>query len=390
MSGGEPSEPSEIRGLRALLRADGALRRGSGLLSSVLALALAVLSLLAVLAFHFPAYLTTPELRAAYDVELLRHLLAATLVISGGVSLVNLLLGRSRWLAAWAFSLVVVAVAFGGSRVPVDDFPSGTPYLGLDFLVLDLLASTLLFVFVEKLFGLRKDQPLFRSEWQVDLVHFTVNHLLVGLALLAQTRAVFALRVDASPWAVWSDWPLVFELLFAVLVADVLQYGMHRAYHEVPALWRVHAVHHSARHLDWLAGSRLHLLELLVTRVVVLVPLYLLGFSKAAIDGYIIVAGVQTVFNHANVSVRLGPLSYLVVTPNFHHWHHSQDDEAIDKNYAAHFAFLDHLFGTAVRADRRWPNRYGVLGDYVPLRYLEQLAFPFRGPRIRGKQVEKG
>jgi len=95
------------------------------------------------------------------------------------------------------------------------------------------------------------------------------------------------------------------------------------------------------------------------------------------IDAYIVIVGFQAVFNHANVSVRLGPLRYVIVTPNFHHWHHSQDDEAIDKNYAAHFAFLDHLFGTAVQSDRKWPEQYGVVGDYVPNGFLKQLAFPF-------------
>jgi sterol desaturase/sphingolipid hydroxylase (fatty acid hydroxylase superfamily) len=83
------------------------------------------------------------------------------------------------------------------------------------------------------------------------------------------------------------------------------------------------------------------------------------------------------VFNHANVSVKLGPLSYLLVTPNFHHWHHSQDKEALDRNYAAHFAFLDHLFGTAVKADREWPERYGVKGDYMPNGFARQQAFSF-------------
>jgi len=110
----------------------------------------------------------------------------------------------------------------------------------------------------------------------------------------------------------------------------------------------------------------------------VLAPIYVLGFSKEVIDAYIVIVGFQAVFNHANVSVRLGPLRHVVVTPNFHHWHHSQDSEGIDRNYAAHFAFLDHLFGTAHKADRPWPDRYGVVGDYVPNGFVKQLAFPFR------------
>jgi sterol desaturase/sphingolipid hydroxylase (fatty acid hydroxylase superfamily) len=90
-----------------------------------------------------------------------------------------------------------------------------------------------------------------------------------------------------------------------------------------------------------------------------------------------LIAGVQAVLNHTNASIQLGPLRYVIVTPNFHHWHHSQDQEALDRNYAAHFAFLDHLFGTAVCSDKMWPDRYGVLGDYVPDGFIKQLKFPF-------------
>jgi hypothetical protein len=63
--------------------------------------------------------------------------------------------------------------------------------------------------------------------------------------------------------------------------------------------------------MDWMAGSRQHILELLITRTLVLAPIYVLGFSKEVIDAYIVVVGFQAVFNHANVSVRLGPLRYV-------------------------------------------------------------------------------
>jgi sterol desaturase/sphingolipid hydroxylase (fatty acid hydroxylase superfamily) len=149
----------------------------------------------------------------------------------------------------------------------------------------------------------------------------------------------------------------------------------------VPWLWRLHAVHHSVKTMDWLAGSRQHVVEVLLTRALVLGPIFVLGFSKEVIDAYIVIVGFHAVFNHANVSVRLGPLRHVIVTPNFHHWHHAQDAEAIDRNYAAHFAFLDHLFGTAVRSGREWPARYGVVGDSVPEGFWRQVAYPFRGRR---------
>src|SRR5688572_9325659 len=370
----------ELDKLNQLTASHGELRRGKGLISGVIALSLAILCFLAVLAFHFPEYLTTPQLRKSYDVDILRKVMFGALAVAGGLSLVNIVFNRSRWLSSFAFLLVALTALLGGHKVPVNDFADNTPYIGLDWFILDLLGSSLIFIFIEKLFALRKDQPVFRAEWQTDFHHFIVNHMVVGFVLLATNLLVHKLFGWAGNDGIrgWVQGLNFWVALFLiVLVADLVQYWTHRAYHEVPLLWRLHAVHHSVKSMDWLAGSRQHILELLITRTLVLAPIYVLGFSKEVIDAYIVIVGFQAVFNHANVSVRLGPLRHVIVTPNFHHWHHSQDTEAIDRNYAAHFAFLDHLFGTAVKSDRAWPERYGVVGDYVPNGYVRQFAFPF-------------
>ena len=370
-----------LRKLSRLSGSHGALRPGKGLASGVVALVLALLCLLGVLAFHFPQYLTTPQLRANYDVNVLRLVLFWSLVLAGAISLYNLLRGRSRWLAASAFALIAASLLLGGHTVRVGEFSDERFYIGLDWFILDLLGSTLIFVFIEKMFALRRDQPVFRPEWQTDFQHFMVNHLAVGFILLAVNLLVhrlFGWAAEDGMRAGVQALPFGIALLLIVLVADLVQYGVNRAYHEVPWLWRLHAVHHSVKTMDWLAGSRQHILEVIITRTLVLGPIFVLGFSKPVIDAYILVVGFQAVFNHANVSVRLGPLRHLIVTPNFHHWHHAQDAEAIDKNYAAHFAFIDHLFGTAVKSDRAWPERYGVVGDYVPDGFWAQLIFPLR------------
>lgn len=366
--------------LLVFLRMHGRMRTGVGRLTGTIALALAVLCVLGVLAFLFPEYLTTPELRKKYDVALLRQVLFWSMVIAGGLSLTNILLGRSRWLSSTAFGLIVLASALGGHRVPVGDFPDHTPYVGLDWFILDLLGSTIVFVFIEKLFPLRPDQPVFRKGWQTDLVHFGVNHLLVGVVLAlgnALVHSLFGWMVIPGVATTIRALPFGVALVLIVLVADLVQYWMHRAYHEIPLLWRFHAVHHSTEVLDWLAGSRIHLVELLTTRVAVLGPLYVLGFSQRVMDAYIVIVGVQAVLNHANVKLPWEPLRYVVVTPDFHHWHHGSDRAAIDRNYAAHFAFLDRLFGTQVSAERAFPERYGVDGDYMPEGFLRQQAYPF-------------
>jgi len=369
-----------IEKLNELTESHGALKPGHGLVSGVIALSLAILSFLGVLAFHFPEYLTTPQLRKSYNVDLIRNIMLVALAISGGISLVNVIFGRARWLSAFAFLLVALTLMLGGHKVPVNDFADNTPYIGLDWFILDLLGSSLIFIFIEKLFAHRKDQPVFRAEWQTDFHHFIVNHMIVGFVLLATNLMVhkffgWAANDGIRGWV--QGLPFWAGVLLIVLVADFVQYWTHRAYHEVPLLWRLHAVHHSAKSMDWLAGSRQHIVELIITRTLVLAPIYVMGFSKEVIDTYIVIVGFQAVFNHANVSVRLGPLRYIIVTPNFHHWHHSQDQAALDRNYAAHFAFLDYIFGTAVKSDQLWPEKYGVLGDYVPNGFVKQFKFPF-------------
>ena len=366
--------------LNELTEGHGALKRGHGLISGVIALSLAILCFLGVLAFHFPEYLTTPQLRKSYNVDVIRNIMLVALAIAGGISLVNVIFNRARWLAAFAFGLVALTLMLGGHKVPVNDFADNTPYIGLDWFILDLLGSSLIFIFIEKLFKHRKDQPVFRAEWQTDFHHFIVNHMIVGFVLLATNLMMhkffgWAANDGVRGWV--QGLPFWVAVLLIVLVADFVQYWTHRAYHEVPILWRLHAVHHSAKSMDWLAGSRQHVVELLITRTLVLAPIYVLGFSKEVIDAYILIVGFQAVFNHANVSVRLGPLRYIIVTPNFHQWHHSQDQAALDRNYAAHYAFLDYIFGTAVKSDQLWPEKYGVLGDYVPNGFVKQFKFPF-------------
>src|SRR5690242_11507457 len=210
-----------------MMRRSGALRFGQGTIATILALTLGVLCLLAVLAFHFPEYLTTPELRHKYSVDVLRQLLFVGLLVAGGLSLANLILGVRRNLNLLAFALVVVAVALGGSRVPVGNFPDNTPYIGLDWFILDLLGSTLIFIVLEKLFPLYREQLLFRLEWQTDLKYFAVNHFLVGLILLTVNFVIH----NAFGWMVSHDFQLVVkniwfvpQLLLCILVADLSQY----------------------------------------------------------------------------------------------------------------------------------------------------------------------
>ena len=363
-----------------LLRRSGPLKTPY-IRTAILSLSLSILSLLGIIAFYFPQFLTTPELRHVYSVGMIRYLLFGALIVSTLVSLISIVLKRNRSIHMLAFLIVVVCWALGGPNVPIDNFPDGTPYIGLDWFILDLLGSTLIFAMIEKIFPLYKGQAMFRDEWQTDLVHFTVNHFIVGIVLLTVNffiHRLFGWIASDTLHMMVQNIPLLPQLLVCILVADLVQYWTHRSYHEIPFLWKFHAVHHSTKTMDWLAGSRQHLLEIFITRVLVVGTLFIAGFSKEVMDIYIIVVGFQSVFNHAIVHMHWGPVKFILVTPDFHHWHHSSDDVAIDKNYAAHYAFLDYLFGTAVKGQQGFPEQYGVKGDYMPAGFIKQQQFPFK------------
>jgi lathosterol oxidase len=131
--------------------------------------------------------------------------------------------------------------------------------------------------------------------------------------------------------------------------------------------------------MDWLAGSRLHLVDIVVTRGLTFVPLYVAGFAPGPVFAYVLLVSFQAVLIHANVSWRFGPLRWVLATPQYHHWHHAV--EPVDVNFAVHLPVIDAIFGTFYLPADRWPAVYGVAGNPVPRGYSAQLTYPFRSPR---------
>ncbi len=148
--------------------------------------------------------------------------------------------------------------------------------------------------------------------------------------------------------------PFLVQFAAIMFLTDLVQYWVHRAFHRVPWLWRFHAVHHAARSMDWMAGARLHFLEILPLRATTVIPKVVLGFDAAAMNAYIFLVYLCSTFVHANLGWRFPVVEKFLVTPRFHHWHHGIEREAIDANFAIHFPLLDRLFGTHFLPKDRW------------------------------------
>ncbi|RZM33318.1 MAG: sterol desaturase family protein, partial [Sphingomonas sp.] len=268
---------------------DRPLRMGEGRISGYLSVAFGTLSLLAVLCFIFPDYLTTPSLRAGYDLGVMRTLLAAGMVFSGGFGVLTFALNRRKRLGALGLLLTGIALALGGSAVPVGPRYDVAGFIGLDWFILDLLASALLFITLEKLSPHRRDQPILRSDFWYDGRYFIFNHLAIGIFLFMSVRAMpslFSWTINAGLQDWFRSLPGVVQFAVVLVTADLMEYATHRAMHEIPFLWRFHAVHHSVERMDWMAGSRLHFLEPVVTRMAVMLPAFILGAGDAPLLCY--------------------------------------------------------------------------------------------------------
>lgn len=356
-------------------------RFGSGWASGTISVFLGVIAVGAVACFHLPAALTSPMVRDFYALSWIRPLVATVIGAAFFLGLLSALLRRRRVLGYTGMGLALLASVGGGASVPVAGAPGDGLGLGLDWFLLNVLLLALVFVPMERAFPQRPDQSTFRPGWTTDLLHFFVSHLLVQLsAWLTLAPAATVTRLVTVPQfqATVASLPWLVQFGLIVVLADCGEYLMHRLFHRVPWLWRFHAIHHSSEHIDWLAGSRLHLIDVVITRGFTFVPIALLGFANGPVYAYLVFVSFHAVFIHANVRFQFGRLENWIVTPRFHHWHHSAERAALDKNFAVHLPWIDRIFGTYYCPDGRWPERYGLNEERIRDAYWSHLIWPIR------------
>jgi len=362
----------------------GKLPFGEGRISAYLSFFLGLLSLLGVFSFMFPAYLTTPEIRAAYNPEHMRLLMTGGLTLAAGLGAFALSKRAERRFAWCGVILSAVAMILGGPNVAVGDLTPGPFYIGVDWLIIGFVTTAGLFVLLEKCAPLRRDQPVLRENWILDMKYFIFNHLIIGFFLFIGNFVV-------HNWFDWlqlplisgfiSDLPFLAQFVFLILFIDLMQYGVHRIFHETKFFWKIHSVHHSAEKMDWLASSRLNILEPLITRTLGLIIISTLGFGQGPISAYIIFVSFHATFIHANFGLNLRCIEWLLVTPKYHHWHHSDSKAAVNKNYAIYLTFIDRIFGTQYNP-KDWPEGYGIIDGHPPKGMLRQQLYPIMASKL--------
>ncbi len=257
-----------------------------------------------------------------------------------------------------------------------------------------LLAVSAAALAAERLWPWRPQQPLLREGFWLDTFYLFFNFFgfsLVGFAALSDV-ATIALRdalaqlgVGALTAVDAASWPIPAQLAVFFVGRDFIHYWVHRTLHKLPALWRVHEVHHSVREMGFAAHMRFHPLETVIYRSVEYLPLSALGFDLDHLFYAHLTALIIGHCNHANFRLPLGPLRYLLNSPQMHIWHHAIDlpEERLRRhggvNFGVSLSVWDYLFGTAHVPRSGRDEALGFEGiERYPQRFFGQLVAPFR------------
>ncbi len=217
-----------------------------------------------------------------------------------------------------------------------------------------------------------------------DVLYYLMAALLYGgltwaiVSLLVRASAGegagAALQSVKAGWGPAGRLPLLVQVLAVMLIADICQYWLHRAFHG-RALWPFHAIHHGPREVNWSTTFRVHPVNYVLYSTSVAVLVQLAGFRPEAFAVVAPINFFSGALVHANLNWTFGPLRFVLASPVFHRWHHSMDPAARDRNFAPTFAFLDLMFGTFHMPKGELPRVFGAEG--VPEHFLGQLAWPF-------------
>lgn len=242
-------------------------------------------------------------------------------------------------------------------------------------------------VTLERLYPYTKGMKFFREGWWLDFVWYTliqsyVLKIFINSFIISPIKSYF----HYSGSATFSHLPIWVLVLMFFVIHDFYIYWFHRLQHENKLLWRTHEAHHSVKEVDWLAGSRSHILEIIINQTIEFAPIVLLLDNETAAIVVPIKALLDAMWGlwiHSNIDAHTGKLQYVINGPEMHQWHHADHQEVFYSNYSTKIALWDWLFGTAFLPGLKpfkyqfmKPEKFGLPYDY-PRGYFEQNFFAF-------------
>lgn len=227
--------------------------------------------------------------------------------------------------------------------------------------------------------------------WASNLGLVVLNTVLVRL-LFPMAAVGIAAFCAANGWGVLNHFQVPFWLavLLAVMAMDFVIWLQHVMVHAVPALWRLHRVHHADLDYDLTTGSRFHPLEIVLSMLIKFATITVLGPPVVAVVIFEVLLNAAAMFNHGNIRLPAGLdrlLRWVIVTPDMHRVHHSVEIDETNSNFGFNLALWDRLFGTYREQPRAGQvgMTMGIHGHTDPrevARLDRMLLMPFKGDKV--------
>jgi sterol desaturase/sphingolipid hydroxylase (fatty acid hydroxylase superfamily) len=234
-----------------------------------------------------------------------------------------------------------------------------------------------------------KGKVWWRNPGLITDLSYALIHGLVGPyfripAMIIATSILLGSMTDAEVTSYFregrgplSGLPFWAQVTFYVIVTDFLHYWLHRFFHGA-TMWRFHAIHHSATQVDWTTAYRIHPVNVMLQPAAVTVFMMMMGIAPSVMLFTLPFDILSAAWVHSNLKWDLGPLKYVIAGPIFHRWHHGQEGDGGDKNFAPTFSLWDYMFGTFYMPKGRLPENFGTDDHHFPEGYLSQLIYPFK------------
>ncbi len=251
--------------------------------------------------------------------------------------------------------------------------------------IIAISVGFLIFSVMERMFSLRPAKKPWRATL-LDLQYALLSMLYPPFLyfILSAFFGLLALRFHAAPHNPGIS-PLLFagQLLILLFARDCLIYISHRIFHLRP-VWAFLSIHHSSEEVNWLSALRFHPAENIIestAEILLFLGCTIIGFDPMVLSVGSLIIAFYNLFIHSNLRWTFGPLRYVLVSPVFHRWHHSDLPEATDKNFAAMFSCLDLALGTFYMPMNSMPESTGLSAEEKPVHprsLAGQLLYPFR------------
>ncbi|HEY4616756.1 MAG TPA: sterol desaturase family protein [Flavobacterium sp.] len=255
-----------------------------------------------------------------------------------------------------------------------------------------LLVISLVVWLLEIVFPWRKNQPIFRKDFWLDLFYLYFNFFLLNLVLLIALSnvtqqaindfaAVFGLQLTSIKLFSISELPKPVSLSLFFLIADFIQWNTHRLLHSIPFLWKIHKTHHSIKEMGFTAHFRYNWMEPIIYKTILYIPIILIGgfdLQDVFIVHFVSIAIGH--LNHANLGWDYGYLKYIFNNPKMHIWHHSKEmPNRYGVNFGISLSLWDYLFKTNyIPTDGRDIELGFEDENQFPGSFLQQELYPFK------------